>query len=72
LRTCHHRNGTSKETLISEQGELEIEVPRDRAGEFEPQFIRKGQRRFGSFDSKIIAIYGQGMTMRETKTFLAG
>jgi putative transposase len=66
----NHRNGTSKKTLISEDGKLEIEVPRDRAGEFEPQFIRKGQRRFGGFDTKIIAMYAQGMTVREIKAFL--
>ena len=66
----NHRNGTSKKTLVSEDGKLEIEVPRDRSGEFEPQFIRKGQRRFGGFDSKIIALYAQGMTVREIKAFL--
>jgi putative transposase len=66
----NHRNGTSKKTLISEEGKLEIEVPRDRTGEFEPQFIRKGQRRFGGFDSKIIAMYARGMTVREIKGFL--
>src|SRR6201984_463485 len=66
----NHRNGTSKKTLLSEDGKLEIEVPRDRAGEFEPQFVRKGQRRFGGFDSKIIAMYAQGMTVREIKAFL--
>jgi putative transposase len=66
----NHRNGKSKKSLISEDGKLEIEVPRDRAGEFEPQFIRKGQRRFGGFDSKIIALYAQGMTVREIKAFL--
>jgi putative transposase len=66
----NHRNGTTKKTLISEDGNLEIEVPRDRAGEFSPQFIRKGQRRFGGFDSKIIAMYGQGMTVREIQAFL--
>ena len=66
----NHRNGSSKKTLLSEDGELEIEVPRDRAGEFEPQFVRKGQRRFGGFDSKIIAMYGQGMTVREIQAFL--
>ena len=66
----NHRNGTSKKTLLSEDGKLEIEVPRDRAGEFEPQFIRKGQRRFGGFDTKIIAMYAQGMTVREIKAFL--
>ena len=66
----NHRNGTSKKTIVSEDGKLEIEVPRDRAGEFEPQFIRKGQRRFGGFDSKIIAMYAQGMTVREIQAFL--
>jgi putative transposase len=66
----NHRNGTSKKTLVSEDGNLQIEVPRDRSGKFEPQFIRKGQRRFGGFDSKIIAMYAQGMTVREIKAFL--
>ena len=42
----------------------------DRTGEFEPQFIRKGQKRFGGFDTKIIAMYAQGMTVREIKRFL--
>src|SRR6201999_3604804 len=59
----NHRNGTSKKTRVSEDGKLEIDAPRDRSGEFEPQFIRKGQRRFGGFDSKIIAMYAQGMTV---------
>jgi putative transposase len=52
-RRENHRNGSSKKTLISEEGKLEIEVARDRSGEFEPQFIRKGQKRFGGFDTKI-------------------
>jgi len=69
-RRENHRNGTSKKTLISEEGKLEIEVARDRTGEFEPQFIRKGQKRFGGFDTKIIAMYAQGMTVREIKRFL--
>ena len=69
-RHKNHRNGTSKKTLLSEDGKLEIEVPRDRAGEFEPQFIPKGQRRFGGFDQKIIAMYAQGMTVREIQRFL--
>jgi transposase-like protein len=65
-----HRNGTSKKTLLSEDGKLEIEIPRDRSSGFEPQFIRKGQRRFGGFDQKIIAMYAQGMTVREIQRFL--
>src|SRR6516164_9375093 len=67
---ANHRNGTSKKTIVSEDGKLEFEVPRDREGEFEPHFIRKGQRRFGGFDSKIIAMYAQGMSVREIKAFL--
>lgn len=66
----NHRNGSSKKTLISVGGHLAIEVPRDRAGEFEPQFIRKGQKRFGGFDAKIIAMYAQGMSVREIRRFL--
>jgi transposase-like protein len=58
-RRENHCNGTSKTTLISEDGKLEIEIARDRSGEFEPQFIRKGQKRFGGFDTKIIAMYAQ-------------
>jgi putative transposase len=68
----NHRNGTSKKTLLSEDGKLEIEVPRDRAGEFEPQFVRKGQRRFGGFDQKIIAMYAQGMTVRSNPALPGG
>jgi transposase-like protein len=59
-----------KKTLLSGDGKLEIEVPRDRAGEFDPQFIRKEQRRFGGLDQKIIAMYAQGMTVREIQRFL--
>ena len=69
-RRENYRNGSSKKTLLSEDGKLEIGVARDRSGEFEPQFIRKGQKRFGGFDTKIIAMYAQGMTVREIKRFL--
>jgi transposase-like protein len=60
-RRENHRNGSTKKTLISEEGKLEIEVARDRSGEFEPQFIRKGQKRFGGFDTKIIAMYARAV-----------
>src|ERR1700726_3399749 len=69
-RRANYRNGSSKKTLLSEDGKLEIDIARDRTGEFEPQFIRKGQKRFGGFDTKIIAMYAQGMTVREIKRFL--
>src|SRR6267378_1284667 len=55
---------------IIEELMKDYQRPRDRSGEFEPQFIRKGQKRFGGFDTKIIAMYAQGMTVREIKRFL--
>ena len=55
------RNGSTPKTLITEQGEVRIETPRDRAGTFEPQIVRKRQRRFEGFDEKIIALYSRGL-----------
>ena len=53
------RNGISAKTVLTEDGELDIEVPRDRAGSFEPQLIAKGQTRFDGFDDKIISLYAR-------------
>src|SRR6516165_295522 len=50
------RNGTSSKTVLTEDGEVEIAVPRDRAGSFEPQLIAKGQTRFDGFDDKILSL----------------
>jgi len=69
-KASNHRNGTSKKTLLGEDGPVEIEVPRDREGTFEPQIIPKGQRRFDGFDQKIVAMYARGMTVREIQAFL--
>ena len=68
--TLNHRNGTSGKTVVTEDGPLRIEVPRDRAGSFEPLLIPKHERRFTGFDDKIIAMYARGMTMREMQGFL--
>jgi putative transposase len=65
------RNGTSLKTVLTEDGELEIAVPRDRAGSFEPQLIPKGQTRFDGFDDKILSLYARGMTVREIRVHLA-
>ena len=59
------RNGSSSKTILAEDGEIEIAVPRDRAGSFEPQLIAKGQTRFDGFDDKILSLYARGMTVRE-------
>jgi putative transposase len=67
----NHRNGTSGKTVLTDDGPLRIEVPRDREGEFEPRLIGKHERRFTGFDDKIIAMYARGMTVREIQGFLA-
>lgn len=64
------RNGKSTKTVTTENGELELEVPRDRNGEFEPQIVPKGRRRLEGFDEKVIALYARGMTTREIQSHL--
>ena len=65
------RNGKAKKTLKGKQGKFEIEYPRDRTGEFEPQFIKKRQTHFDGFDKQIISMYGKGMTVRDIQAHLA-
>src|SRR5512134_3511844 len=67
----NHRNGTSGKTVLTDDGPLAMEVPRDREGSFEPRFIPKHERRFTGFDDKILALYARGMTVREIQGFLA-
>ncbi|SDH04366.1 IS256 family transposase [Propionivibrio dicarboxylicus] len=67
----NHRNGVSSKTVLTEDGPLRIDVPRDRQGGFEPLLIPKHERRFTGFDDKIVAMYARGMTVREIQGFLA-
>ena len=67
----NHRNGASGKTVLTEDGPLRIDVPRDRQGSFEPLLIPKHERRFTGFDDKIVAMYARGMTVREIQGFLA-
>ena len=67
----NHRNGKSAKTLLTEDGPLRVDIPRDREAEFEPKLIGKHERRFTAFDDKIIAMYARGMTIREIQGFLA-
>jgi len=69
--TGNSRNGTGKKTLQTEQGPLPIEVPRDRNGTFEPQLVKKHQRRFDGFDDKILAMYARGMSARDIQEQLS-
>ncbi len=63
--TGNSRNGKTHKTVKGQTGEMEISVPRDRNGEFEPQLVKKHQRRLPGFDDKVIALYARGMTTRE-------
>ena len=67
----NQRNGASAKTVHTETGPLRIEVPRDRAGSFEPVLVGRHERRFTGFDDKIIALYARGMTVREIQAFMA-
>lgn len=64
------RNGRSQKTLKGDFGELPIEIPRDRAGTFEPQLIGKHQTRWSGFDDKILSLYARGLTVREIQSHL--
>lgn len=63
--TGNSRNGNSSKTVLSSQGLLDIKVPRDRKGDFEPQIVKKRQRDISSIDNKIISMYAKGMTVRD-------
>ncbi|WP_019937987.1 IS256 family transposase [Bordetella sp. FB-8] len=68
--TGNTRNGRSRKILKGEQGEMPIEVPRDRDGTFEPKLIPKHQRRWAGFDDKILSLYARGLTVREIQAHL--
>lgn len=59
------RNGYGRKSVLTDTGKIEIDVPRDRTGSFDPQLIAKYQRRFPGFDDKIISMYARGMSTRE-------
>jgi putative transposase len=66
----NHRNGSCPKTVLTEDGAVEIAVPRDRDSSFEPQIVPKGETRLDGFDDKIISLYARGMTVREIKGHL--
>lgn len=61
----NRRNGYSRKTVITGEGKLDLDIPRDRQASFDPQLIGKYQRRFPGFDDKIISMYARGMSTRE-------
>lgn len=69
-KSGNSRNGHGCKRITGEDGEMTITVPRDRDASFEPQIIKKGQRRFDGFDDKIISMYARGMSVREIRGHL--
>lgn len=63
--SSNSRNGYSSKSIITDDGEVPIDVPRDRDASFEPKLVRKHQTRFQSMDDKILSLYAKGMTTRE-------
>ena len=68
--SSNHRNGYSRKKVLTETAKLEIAIPRDRQGTFDPKLIAKYQRRFPGFDDKIVSMYARGLTVREIQGHL--
>ena len=64
-RTGNSRNGRNSKSVRSVHGEIEIDVPRDRNGDFEPKLVKKGEKQLNGFDDRIISLYSRGMTTRD-------
>jgi len=64
------RNGSTPKRLATEAGPVDLEVPRDRDGSFEPRMVRKGQRRLDGIDKIVIGLYARGMTVRDIRAHL--
>ena len=68
--TGNSRNGHSDKRVLTEDGEVNLAVPRDRNGTFEPVIVPKGERRLEGFDDRIVSLYARGMTVREIRGHL--
>lgn len=66
----NRRNGHRTKKVRSERGELDVHVPRDREGSFEPKLVRKHERHFDGFDDKILSMYARGMSTRDIRAHL--
>jgi transposase-like protein len=69
-KNSNARNGTTKKTVRTDFGKIELDVPRDRTGSFEPQFVKKHERTLNGFDDKVISLYSRGMSTRDIQAHL--
>ena len=68
--TDDSRNGYSKKTVTSSLGDIELDIPRDRNGEFEPQAVKKNQTDISGIEDKVLSMYAKGMTTRDISSHL--
>lgn len=68
--TDDSRNGYSKKTVVSSLGEIDLDIPRDRKGEFEPQIVRKNQTDISNIEDQVLSMYAKGMTTRDISSHL--
>lgn len=68
--TDNSRNGYSKKTVVSSMGEIDLEIPRDRKSEFEPQVVRKNQTDVSNIEDQVLSMYAKGMTTRDISSHL--
>ena len=68
--TDDSRNGYSKKTVVSSMGPIDIDIPRDRKGEFEPQAVKKNQTDISNIEDQVLSMYAKGMTTRDISTHL--
>ena len=66
----NRRNGSTKKMVRTEHGPLEVDMPRDREGEFSPEILPKHQRHFNGFDDKILSMFARGMSTRDIRAHL--
>src|SRR5271166_4720625 len=66
----NHRNGSTRKRVLTDDGHVEVTIPRDREARFDPVLIGKYQRRLPGFDDKVISLYARGMSTREIQGHL--
>ena len=68
--TDDSRNGYSKKTVVSSMGEINLDIPRDRKAEFEPQIVKKNQTDISNIEDQVLSMYAKGMTTRDISSHL--
>ncbi len=66
-RSGNSRNGKTSKSVRSVHGDMDLDIPRDRNGTFEPKLVKKGEKQLDGFDERIVSLYARGMTTRDIR-----